>query len=239
MRKVTTGLVSLATAVAALCSADLASGKASQLGWPEIDGLQLLNAHDADRPLDGRPGQDIFGGTDPSYSCNGIHRNSKCLQTEPPEMVTVVPADIGHNKLLGGHGNDSIYAGPNGDVIWGDYKPSDQPSSQRDQLFGGAGNDFIYASHGRNEIHTGGGRDTVKVRFGRGEVHCDSDDVLVYVARTRQGAYRLNGCSKITYATEKDLRECSARVKRRHPDWSALRRWKDCERRSTEHVGER
>jgi len=231
-----TTLVSFATAAASLCGAEVASGQASHLGWPKIDGLLLMNAHDRSRPLDGRPGRDIFGGTDPSYSCNGIHRNQRCLRSEPPRMVTVVPHDIGHNELLGGHGNDTIHAGPKGDVIWGDYKPSGQPNSQRDKLFGGAGNDFIYASHGRNVIRSGGGRDVVKVRFGRGVVHCDSASALVYMARTRRRSYRLAGCARITFATEKELKACSARLKRRRPGWSALQRWRDCERRSSFRV---
>ena len=32
-----------------------------------------------------------------------------------------------HNMLLGGDGNDTIYAGNEGDVIWGDSHPGGQP----------------------------------------------------------------------------------------------------------------
>ena len=90
--------------------------------------------------------------------------------------ITVVPSNIGHNELLGGHGNDTIYAGPAGDVIWGDFKPCCQPTSQVDSLYGGPGDDFIYASHGRNFIYTGGGTTSSTRTSGGGEIHCDSHE---------------------------------------------------------------
>ena len=77
-----------------------------------------------------------------------------------------------HNELLGGHGSDTIYAGPVGDVLWGDYKPSGQSTTQHDVLIGGAGNDHFYASHGYNRIQAGGGDDWVKAHFGRGIIDC-------------------------------------------------------------------
>src|SRR5689334_17556249 len=55
-----------------------------------------------------------------------------------------------HNMLLGGDGNDRIFAGPRGDVIWGDSHPGGQPESQHDWLHGGPGPDWLYASHGLN-----------------------------------------------------------------------------------------
>ena len=54
-------LVSLATALLTLYSTAAAGAKARHIGWPKIDGLLLINADDKNRPLDGRPGQDIFG----------------------------------------------------------------------------------------------------------------------------------------------------------------------------------
>ena len=54
----------------------------------------------------------------------------------------LVPANIGHNLLLGGNGNNVIHAGPAGDVIWGDYKPSGDPTSQVNHLYGGPGTDW-------------------------------------------------------------------------------------------------
>jgi Ca2+-binding RTX toxin-like protein len=65
-----------------------------------------------------------------------------------------------HNELLGGAGNDTIYAGNMGDVIWGDSHAFGNPGSQRDELHGGPGDDWLYSSHGYNHIWTGAGRTT-------------------------------------------------------------------------------
>lgn len=115
--------------------------------------------------------------------------------------AALVPGTIGHNELLGGAGNDTIHAGPAGDVIWGDFTPGNQPASQIDYLYGGTGNDFIYASHGMNYIHTGGGTDVVHAHFGRGEIHCDSPAVTVYLSRSGRAGWKLFGCRHISYAT--------------------------------------
>ena len=131
-----------------------------------------------------------LGRAAPGSACAGMLRSA-----------ALVPAGIGHNELLGGHGDDTIHAGPAGDVIWGDYKPSGQPASQVDHLYGGPGNDFIYASHGRNVIWTGGGRDVVHAHFGRGEIHCDSATVTVYLSHADRPLYRLFGCRHISYQT--------------------------------------
>jgi hypothetical protein len=194
-------LLSLLLPAAAVCA------KASHAGWPRITGMLLMNSQDRSRPLDGRPGQDPFDGVDPSYSCDGLHRNSSCVRSAARRRITVVPANIGHNELLGGHGNDTIHAGPAGDVIWGDYKPCCQPTAQVDHLYGGPGNDFLYASHGRNYIDTGGGQDVVHAHFGSGgEIHCDSPDVLVYLSHRSRRLYHLFGCKRISYATERSRR---------------------------------
>jgi RTX calcium-binding nonapeptide repeat (4 copies) len=106
-----------------------------------------------------------------------------------------------HNELLGGHGDDTIRAGAAGDVIWGDYKPSGQPTTQVDHLYGGPGNDFIYASHGTNFIWTGGGVDVVHAHFGRGWIHCQSATVTVFLSRRGRPGWHLRGCRHISYKT--------------------------------------
>ena len=197
----------LLTLLSLLLPAATVYAKASHAGWPRITGMLLMNSQDRSRPLDGRPGQDPFDGADPSYSCDGLHRNSSCVHSAARHRITVVPSNIGHNELLGGHGNDTIHAGPAGDVIWGDYKPCCQPNAQVDHLYGGPGDDFLYASHGLNYIYTGGGQDTVHAHFGSGgEIHCDSPDVLVYLSHRSRRLYHLFGCKRISYATERSRR---------------------------------
>jgi len=191
-----------------------ARANTSHAGWPENSGMLLMNKDDADRPLDGRPGHDPFDGQDGTYSCDGVHVDSTCVG-QPDHCLfhdtclsdVRVPRQRLHNELLGGHGDDTIHAGPAGDVIWGDYKaPADgdtaQPSDQSDHLYGGAGRDFIYASHGRNVITTGGGSDVVHAHFGHGSITCDSGDVTVFLSRQSLRRYQLHGCRKISFATK-------------------------------------
>jgi hypothetical protein len=206
--------------VVVLCLVGVGVGAAvantSHAGWPQITGMLLMNKQDQLRPLDGRPGADPFDGTDPTYSCDGLHRYTDCLLGDvAPERQTgqcdsddescletpTVPSGIGHNELLGGHGSDTIHAGPAGDVLWGDFKPAGQPTGQVDRLYGGAGDDFVYASHGTNFIWTGGGHDVVHAHFGRGAIHCGSAGVTVYVSHRSRKRYHLYGCRHISYFT--------------------------------------
>ncbi len=167
----------------------------SHAGWPHINGMLLMNKLDQSRPLDARPGRDPFGGQDPDYSCDGIHQDSTCVGQPRKCMfhgtcreTVLVPHHPRHNKLLGGHGNDRIHAGPWGDVLWGDYKPRGQPTDQVDRLYGGRGRDFIYASHGKNIIRSGGGRgrDPRSLRPRRDLVRVRQDDSLHQPARQAQ-----------------------------------------------------
>lgn len=111
-----------------------------------------------------------------------------------------------HNELLGGHGDDVIRGGNAGDVLWGDRYPSGQPSTQKDTIYGGTSKDFIYGSHGRNVIHTGGGHDVVRIHYGRGTVYCDSKTVQVYVSHKARKKYKLKGCKRISYKTDRQLK---------------------------------
>ncbi|HEX3874516.1 MAG TPA: hypothetical protein VHW26_10260 [Solirubrobacteraceae bacterium] len=117
----------------------------------------------------------------------------------PLAKAALIPATIGHNELLGGGGSDTIHAGPAGDVIWGDYKPNAQPTTQFDRLYGGPGNDFIYTSHGTNFVSTGGGTDVVHAHFGHGQIRCDSPTVTVFLSRVSRPGWKLPGCKHISY----------------------------------------
>lgn len=101
-----------------------------------------------------------------------------------------------HNMLLGGDGNDTIFAGNEGDVIWGDSHPNDPPN-QSDQLHGGAGEDWIYASMGHNVIWTGAGNDHVALVYGHGTVFCNGPGLKTLVMRylPQNRPWKLVGCT--------------------------------------------
>jgi hypothetical protein len=101
-----------------------------------------------------------------------------------------------HNMLLGGDGNDTIFAGNEGDVIWGDSHPNDPPD-QSDQLHGGAGEDGIYASMGHNVIWTGAGNDHVALVYGHGTVFCNGPGLKTLVMRflPQNRPWKLVGCT--------------------------------------------
>ena len=105
-----------------------------------------------------------------------------------------------HNMLLGGGGDDTIYAGDEGDVIWGDSHPGNQPETQRDYLHGGPGEDWIYASHGFNEIWTGAGNDHIALVYGHGVVHCNGPGLKTLVMRylPQNRPWKLEGCAHKT-----------------------------------------
>jgi Ca2+-binding RTX toxin-like protein len=180
----------------------VATANTSHDGWPRITGVLLMNKTDAARPLDARPGRDPFAGTDPGYSCDAVHRRGKCQRRFVRSGGAVVMTSrAGHNELLGGHGSDTIYAGPWGDVLWGDYKPSGQNATQRDTLVGGSGDDFIYSSHGVNAIVGGGGGDWIKAHFGSGSIDCGGGRDTLFISRRAQRRFTIRGCERISHKT--------------------------------------
>ncbi|HWG08759.1 MAG TPA: hypothetical protein VN672_07095 [Solirubrobacteraceae bacterium] len=114
------------------------------------------------------------------------------------ESGTMRGLDGRHNELLGGDGNDTIWAGDSGDVIWGDSHPGGQPTSQKDLLHGGPGSDWLYASHGHNVIWTGAGNDHVALVYGYGTVYCNGPGLKTLVVRylPANRHFRLVGCGR-------------------------------------------
>ncbi|HEX5309582.1 MAG TPA: hypothetical protein VFW38_10945 [Solirubrobacteraceae bacterium] len=104
-----------------------------------------------------------------------------------------------HNMLLGGAGNDNIYAGKMGDVIWGDSHADYNPSGQHDELHGGPGEDWLYSSHGYNHIWTGAGNDHVALVYGSGVVDCNGPGLKTLVMRylPQNRPWKLVGCKHV------------------------------------------
>lgn len=202
MRRSLPLLVLLALGALAATSVGAPSGAVNQRGdgWPKFDGMLLMNDHDGNRTLDARPGRDPFGGEDPHYRCDGKSAGGSCRRFLEP-CASGTGLCVGdrrvHNKLLGGHGNDRIFAGPKGDVLWASFKP-DGPKRQRDRLIGGPGRDFIYGGPGRNIIKGGRGDDFIKSRYGRGRINCGPGKDVVYTSRRFRKRYTFRNCERIT-----------------------------------------
>lgn len=102
-----------------------------------------------------------------------------------------------HNWLLGGYGNDTVYGGEAGDVIWADYQPSGQSEAEVDRIHAGNGEDWIYSSHGYNEIWTGAGNDHLALVYGHGVIYCNGKGLKTFVMRylPQNRPWRLVGCT--------------------------------------------
>jgi RTX calcium-binding nonapeptide repeat (4 copies) len=104
----------------------------------------------------------------------------------------------GNDELLGHHGSDTIAGGAGQDVLWGDWDPSANTTSQRDVLRGGAGDDFIYPSHGTTRVIAGPGNDHIWAFYGKGTIDCGPGPGDV--ARIREnGAFKTRNCERIQH----------------------------------------
>jgi RTX calcium-binding nonapeptide repeat (4 copies) len=169
-------------------------------GWPMITGILMMNKLDQSRPLDARiPGTDptAGGSADGTPPAQPVPVHDYVSKTNQGHAGSNAPPTwLGHNELLGGHGSDTIWAGPMGDVIWGDYKPSGQPETQLDRLHGGPGDDYIYAGHGFNHIWTSAGNDHLQLVYGHGIVDCNGSGLKTLVMRklASNRHWKLVGC---------------------------------------------
>jgi Ca2+-binding RTX toxin-like protein len=113
-----------------------------------------------------------------------------------------------NDRLLGGHGDDHIYGQEGHDVIWGDYKPTGNTTTQVDYLYGGPGKDWIYASHGRNVVYGGPGGDTIRVWFGRGKVYCGPGRDILFLSKHRsRNRVKRYGCERISFKSARQVDE--------------------------------
>jgi hypothetical protein len=105
-----------------------------------------------------------------------------------------------HNYLLGGYGDDTIYGGEAGDVIWGDYHPSGWPAHQTAVIHAGNGKNFIYSNDTVNYVWTGTDAATVvHAHEGSGVIHCQNPAIIVFTSHRALPHYRLDGCRRISF----------------------------------------
>jgi RTX calcium-binding nonapeptide repeat (4 copies) len=105
-----------------------------------------------------------------------------------------------HNYLLGGYGDDTIYGGNAGDVIWGDYHPSGWPAFQTAIIHAGSGPNFIYANDTVNYVWTGSNPATVvHAHENSGVIHRESPHIVVFTSHRALPHYKLDGCKRISF----------------------------------------
>jgi hypothetical protein len=105
-----------------------------------------------------------------------------------------------HNYLLGGYGDDTIYGGDSGDVIWGDYHPSGWPDRQTAVIHAGNGKNFIYSNDTVNYVWTGTNPGTVvHAHEGSGVIHCENPRIVVFTSHHAKPHYKLDGCRRISF----------------------------------------
>ena len=102
-----------------------------------------------------------------------------------------------NDELLGRHGSDRLNGMGGNDILWGDWDPKNNNTSQHDVLRGGAGNDWLYPSHGSTQVYGGAGNDYVWAYYGHGSIDCGPGKDT---ARVRlHSRFSLHGCERILH----------------------------------------
>lgn len=113
---------------------------------------------------------------------------------------TLTGAPNRHNYLLGGFGDDTIYGGQAGDVIWGDYHPSGWPKRQTAVIHAGNGKNFIYANDTVNYVWTGTNPATVvHAHEDSGVIHCENPRQIVYTSHHAKPHWQFRDCKRISF----------------------------------------
>ncbi len=131
----------------------------------------------------------------------GWPRNEHLVMDKGPAGQSNVLTGVNgvHNYLLGGYGNDTIYGGDSGDVIWGDYHPSGE-SHQTAIIHAGNGKNYIYANDTVNYVWTGTNPQTVvHAHENSGVIHCENPQQTVYTSHHALPHYKLEGCRHVSF----------------------------------------
>src|SRR3954452_7891335 len=102
-----------------------------------------------------------------------------------------------NDELLVHHGSDRIAGMGGHDVLWGDWDPRNNSTSQHDTLRGGDGKDWIYPSHGSTRVYAGKGNDYVWAFYGRGFIDCGPGEDTVRIRLG--GAFKTKGCETVNH----------------------------------------
>jgi hypothetical protein len=102
-----------------------------------------------------------------------------------------------NDELLGHHGHDRINGMGGDDILWGDWDPKHNNTTQHDTLRGGAGNDWLYPSHGTSKVYGGTGADHAWAFYGHGLIDCGPGQDTVRVRpHTR---WTLRSCERVEH----------------------------------------
>ncbi len=102
-----------------------------------------------------------------------------------------------NDELLSHHASDTVNGGAGNDIIWGDWDPRGNTTSQRDVLSGEEGADWIYTSHGSNTVRGGSGNDFIFAYYGHGTIDCGPGRYDRVKIRLGTGQYEVRNCETI------------------------------------------